>query len=113
MLVESGPARKAKGVVPQVEVFTPEGQRIYHHVGWELTNQRDFPATREEERLKLAEQTKGERHFLIGHCPPYRHSTESYVEGRVTLRGQNLSHPLVSWFSLGLDQNGDLWLSGD
>jgi hypothetical protein len=103
----------ARGVVPQVEVFTPDGQRLYHHVGWEASNQRDFPATREEERLKLAEQTRGEDYYFIGHRSPFRHCKESYVEGRLTLRGANLSRPVTSWFSLGLDESGNLWVSGE
>jgi hypothetical protein len=103
----------ARGVVPQVEVFTPDGQRLYHHVGWEESNQRDFPATREEERLKLAEQTRGENYYFIGHRSPFRHCTENYVEGRLTLRGANLSRPIISKFSLGLDEKGKLWVSGD
>lgn len=103
----------ARGVVPQVEVFTPDGQRLYHHVGWATKNDRDFPATREEERLKLAEQIKGEDRYLIGHCSPFRHCRVSYVEGRLTLRGANLSRPVVYKFSLGLDQNEELWVSGD
>lgn len=103
----------ARGVVPQVEVFTPDGQRLYHHVGWEATNQRDFPATREEERLKLAEQTRGEDYYFIGHCSPFRHCKDNYVEGRLTLRGANLPRPIISKFSLGLDEKGNLWVSGD
>lgn len=95
----------ARGIVPQVEVFTPDGQRLYHHVGWEATNQRDFPATtREEERLKLAEQTRGEDYYFIGHRSPFRHCTDSYLEGRLTLRGANLPRPIISKFSLGLDE---------
>lgn len=108
-----GDRARARGVVPQVEVFTPDGERLYHHVGWETNNQRDFPATREEERLKLAEQTRGEGHYLIGHHSPFRHCTQTYVEGRLTLRGANLSRPIVSKFSLGLDEKGNLWVSGE
>lgn len=103
----------ARGVVPQVEVFTPDGQRLYHHVGWEVTNTRDFPATREEERLKLAEKVADEDFYLIGHCSPFRHCRQRYVEGRLTLRGANLSRPIVFRFSLGLDENGNLWVVGD
>ena len=107
-----GDRARARGVVPQVEVFTPDGQRLYHHVGWATRNDRDFPATREEERLKLAEKVKGEDHYFIGHCSPLRHSTATYVEGRLTLRGANLPRPVIYKFSLGLDQHGDLWVSG-
>jgi hypothetical protein len=108
-----GDRARARGVVPQVEVFTPDGQRLYHYVGWAATNGRDFPATREEERLKLAEKVKGEDHYLIGHHAPFRHCRATYIEGRLTLRGANLPRPVIYKFCLGLDQDGELWVSGE
>ena len=105
-----GERARARGVVPQVEIFELDGTRIYHHVGWVASNNRDFPATREEERLVLAEKRDDEKTMSIGHHPPHRRSGAHCLEGKITLRGDNLSRPTVAIFMLGLGEHGELWV---
>jgi hypothetical protein len=105
-----GERARAKGVVPQLEVFSLDGRRLYHYIGWASTNRRDFPATREEERIKLAEKSDDRQHMLIGHHPPQFASSLDVVEGRITLRGDNLVRPITATFMMGLGRDGELWL---
>lgn len=105
-----GKKAEVRGAVPEVEVFDLAGHRVYHHVGWASGASRNFPATREEERLKLAEKEQRGDLMLVGHVPPLFATGDDVLEGKLSIRGENLSKPITARFTLGLRQDGSLWV---
>jgi hypothetical protein len=104
---ESGGSRAvARKVVPQVEIFDHDGRRLFNYVGWDNCSERDFRPTREEHRVFIAGKWKDDEDFFaIAGSPPDRGVGSRQMVGAtydvtITLRGENLRHPISTNFLL-------------
>jgi hypothetical protein len=96
-----GPGATAEHVTPEVKVYAPGDELVFHHKGWDVNAWRDFTTSQEEHALWLiAKQRDADGCYIIREetAKPVKRLNDGTYVAEITLRGYMPDGPIRKRF---------------